>query len=172
MNDDLTAGGKATGKLVKFAIIGVILLLVFLIGLVPMWLQKRDVAANLVTVEKQLHKTEIKGMLLQSIVEAKRGEYEAARQGASDFFTKLNAEIEKGEEGALTETEREKLKTVFANRDALITMLAQRDQASTERLTDIYVDYQNAMGVATKATAPAQSAPPSNAAPETTVPQQ
>jgi hemerythrin-like domain-containing protein len=45
----------------------------------------------------------------------------------------------------LTNEEHGKLKTIFDNRDSTITMLAQRDQASTERLTDIYVTYQQSV---------------------------
>lgn len=132
-------------KLVSWGIFGVILLIVFLIGLVPVWMQKRAVANELATTQKQLRKSEIKGLLTTAIVESNRGEYEPARKDTSEFFTRLQAEIDKGEESALTKEEREKLTTIFANRDATITMLAQRDQASTQRLTDIYVNYQKAV---------------------------
>ena len=43
-------------KLVSWGIFGVILLIVFLIGLVPMWMQKRAVANELATTQKQLRK--------------------------------------------------------------------------------------------------------------------
>ena len=143
---DSTTVEKPQSNLTRWGIYALVLLIVFLLGLIPVWLQKRQVTQELEATHKQLRKTEIKGLLTTSIVESKRGEYEEARQNTSDFFTRLDAEINKGEESALTSEERGKLKTIFDNRDSTITMLAQRDQASVERLTDIYVLYQTAVG--------------------------
>ena len=143
-NDSITVE-KPSSNLRRWGIYALVLLVVFLLGFIPMWLQKRQVLQELETTQKQLRKSEIKGLLTTAIVESKRGEYEPARKDTSDFFTRLNAEIEKADESALTKEERGKLKTIFDNRDSTITMLAQRDQASTERLTDIYVNYQQAV---------------------------
>lgn len=143
---DSTTVEKPQSNLTRWGIYALILLIVFLLGLIPMWLQKRQVSQELDTTQKQLSKSEIKGLLTTSIVEAKRGEYESARKDTSEFFTRLDAEIKKAEESALTSEERDKLKTIFDNRDGTITMLAQRDQASIERLTDIYIIYQTAVG--------------------------
>ncbi|MBA3633731.1 MAG: hypothetical protein H0W58_13135 [Acidobacteria bacterium] len=137
---------KPQSNLTRWGIYALILLVVFLLGLIPMWLQKRQVSQDLETTQKQLRKSEIKGLLTTAIVEAKRGEYEPARKDTSEFFTRLKAEIDRDEDSALTQEERDKLRTIFDNRDSTITMLAQRDQASTERLTDIYVTYQQAAG--------------------------
>lgn len=144
-NDSIT-GEKSQSNLTRWGIYALILLIVFLLGLIPVWLQKRQVSQELDTTQKQLRKSEIKGLLTTAIVEAKRGEYEPARKDTSDFFTRLDSEIKKDTESALTSDERGKLKTIFDNRDSTITMLAQRDQASVERLTDIYVTYQTAVG--------------------------
>ncbi len=174
MRDNDTVTEKSGSSLTKWGIYALILLVVFLLGLIPMWMQKRDVVKELDTTQKQLRRAEIKGLLTTSIVESKRGEYETARKDTSEFFTRLNTEIEKGEESALTSDERGKLKQIFNNRDGTITLLAQRDQASTERLTDIYVDYQSAVGqtmtaapkiTPTGATTPATS--PGSATPAT-----
>lgn len=143
-NDSMTVE-KSPSNLRRWGIYALVLLVVFLLGLIPMWLQKRQVSQELETTQKQLRKSEIKGLLTTAIVESKRGEYEPARKNTSEFFTRLNAEIDKNDESALTKEERAKLKTIFDNRDSTITMLAQRDQASNERLTDIYVNYQQAV---------------------------
>lgn len=133
-------------KLTRWLIYATVLVIVFLLGLVPMWLQKRAVADELSNTQGHLRKAEIRGLLTTAIVESNRGEYEPARQATSDFFTRLRAEIVKGDESALTKEERGKLTAIFDNRDATITMLAQRDQASVQRLTDIYENYQKAVG--------------------------
>ncbi len=143
-NDSITVEKKSS-NLTSWGVYALILLVVFLLGLVPMWLQKRQVAQELETTQKQLRKSEIEGLLTTSIVESKRGEYEPARKDTSEFFTRLNAEIKKEDESALTKGERGKLNSIFENRDSTITMLAQRDQAAVERLTDIYVAYRKAV---------------------------
>lgn len=151
----------AQKKLVKFGIFAIVLVVAFLLGLIPMWLSARTCAAEHAETKKLLQKEQISNLVTTAIVDSGRGEYESARQDASDFFTKLRAEIDKTEGGAYTKEQAEKLKTVFENRDALITMLAQRDQASLPRLTDVYLKYQNATGQA-KPAAPDQGPANSN----------
>ncbi len=132
-------------KFVWWGIFAAAILVAFLIGLVPMWLSARSCSAEHEITKTQLRKTEVHDLLTTSITEARRGEYEAARQTASEFFTRLRAEEEKGEAGFITAEQRTKIKPVFDNRDAAITMLAQRDQASLDRLTDIYAAYTQAI---------------------------
>lgn len=152
-NDDSTVVREKTqSKLPGWAIWGFILLLVFLLGFVPMWWQYRKANEAHEATQKQLRKAEIKNLLTTAIIEAKNGEYETARQNASEFFTNLDAEIQKADEGNLTTAQREKLKPIFTNRDNIITMLAQRDPASVERLTDIYAIYKQASGEPQKPT--------------------
>lgn len=139
---------ESKGRLPGWVLWAVVLLAVFLLGFVPMWLQSRSVSRELTATQKQLRRAEVKNLLTTAIVEAQNGEYEAARQNMSDFFTNLNGEIEKGDEGSLSKEQREKLKVVFNNRDDIITLLAQRDPASVSRLTDIYGVYKQAMGQA------------------------
>ena len=133
-------------KIPAWAIWAAVLVIVFLLGFVPMWLQYKSAAQANEAAQQQLRKADIKNQLLTAIVESKNGEYEIARQNASDFYTNLNAEIEKGEAGSLTEDQRAKLKPIFANRDDMITLLAQRDPAAVERLTDVYAVYRQAFG--------------------------
>jgi hypothetical protein len=147
-NSGSTVTGKTQGKLPGWAIWAVILLVVFLLGFVPMWLQYRSAVQTTEETQKMLRKSEVKNLLMTAIVEARNGEYETGRQNASEFFTNLDAEIKRADEGNLTADEREKLKPIFTNRDSIITMLAQRDPASPERLMDIYAVYKQALGTA------------------------
>lgn len=130
----------------RWAIYAAILLIVFLLGFVPVWLQKRGVSEQLDAAQNQLRRAETKLLLTTAIVEARRGEYEPARKNTSEFYTRLRAEIDKGEESAYTKEERDRISGVFDNRDLIITMLAQRDPASAERLTDNYSAFQTALG--------------------------
>jgi hypothetical protein len=144
MESNVKSSGQ--GKLAKVGIYAVILLIAFLAGLIPMWLSARTCEAEHAETKKLLVKEQIANLVSSAIVDSGRGEYETARQEASDFFTKLNAEIDKAEGSAYKKEQIDKLKSVFDTRDALITLLAQRDQASSARLTDIYLKYQSAIG--------------------------
>lgn len=144
-NIDSNSGGALQNKMRGLAIWAAAFVMVFLLGLVPMWWQYRAANQAHEATQKMLRKAEIKDMLLTAIVESRSGEYETARQNTSDFFTSLNAEIEKGDSGALGADQREKLKPIFANRDNMITLLAQRDPASVDRLTEIYAIYKQSL---------------------------
>ncbi len=159
---------KPQSNLTRWGLYALVLLMVFLAGFIPMWLQKRDVSKELDATRKELHKSEIKGLLTTAIVESKRGEYEPARKDTSEFFTRLDDEIKKGDESALTNGERDNLNSIFDSRDSTITMLAQRDQASTERLTDIYVNYQKALGQTLPASPTTDASPVLTPATQTT----
>lgn len=133
-------------KLVKIGIIGVVLVIVFLAGFIPMWIKANKEAEAHSNTTKMLTRSEISNLIATAIVEARRGEYESARQKTSDFYTRLDAQIQVGESSAYSSVQNESLKAAFSNRDMIITLLAQRDPASVERLTDIYLNYQKAVG--------------------------
>lgn len=133
-------------KLVKIGIFAVILIIVFLAGFIPMWMKANKEAENHLITTKTLTRSEISNLTSTAIVDARRGEYESARQKTSDFYTRLDAQIQSGESSAYSNVQNESLKAVFTNRDAIITLLAQRDPASVERLTDIYLIYTRAVG--------------------------
>lgn len=147
-NDVKVKEKNTSSPYVKWGIFAGIVLIAFLIGLIPMLMQKWEIQSELAKTQTQLRQSEIKGLLTSAIVEAKRGEYEPARQSASSYFTQLRTEEEKSvEESFLTTDVRGKLKPIFDERDAIITMLAQRDPASVERLTNVYATYLQAMGI-------------------------
>ena len=133
-------------KLVKIGICAVVLIIVFLAGFIPMWMKANSEAANHSITTKTLTRSEIFNLIATAIVDARRGEYESARQKTSDFYTRLDAQIQSGESSAYSNVQNESLKAAFTNRDAIITLLAQRDPASVERLTDIYLIYRRAVG--------------------------
>ncbi len=130
----------------KTAIYGAVLLVVFALGFVPMWLTARERSANLADAQRQIRSAEIQNTLASSVIDARRGEYEPARQSASDFFTNLQGETERETDSVLTDAQRESVKPLFTQRDEIITLLSRSDPASAERLSDIYVLYRNAMG--------------------------
>ncbi|MCW5961213.1 MAG: hypothetical protein KIS76_13700 [Pyrinomonadaceae bacterium] len=144
-------------KTVKYLILAGVILAAFLVGLIPATMSKWSAQQDLSAAQTKLRNSEVKVLLLSAIVESKRGEYENARQAASSFYTRLSEEQKSERERSfLSEQEIARLEPVFAERDAIITMLAQRDPASVERLTDIYLKFEEAVRKTAAENAPAR----------------
>jgi uncharacterized protein with PIN domain len=129
----------------RFIIYAAVVLAVFLLGFIPMWLKARQCASSLAESEHQLTLARMQSNLASAVIDARRGDYEPARQAASQFFTSISAEIDKGDTSAFTRAQRERLQPLFAGRDEVITLLARSDPASADRLSDLFVSYRKIM---------------------------
>ena len=130
----------------RFLIYAGVLLVIFLLGFVPMWLRARAANSSRVETENQLMKVKMQSSLASAAIDARRGDYEPARQAVSQFFTSLRAEIDKGDTSSYTQAQRQGMQPLFAGRDELITLLARSDPASADRLADLFVAYRKIMG--------------------------
>jgi hypothetical protein len=137
---------KSTPLMRRFIIYAGVLLVVFLLGFVPMWLQARASSARLAEAERRLTLVGMQGDLASAAIDARRGDYEPARQAVSQFFTSLRAEIDKAGTSDFTQAQRTAVQPLFDGRDEIITLLARSDPASADRLSDLYVAYRKAMG--------------------------
>ena len=137
---------KSTPMMQRFIIYGGVALIFFLLGFVPMWLKARTATSHLVEAEQQLSLVRMQNHLATAVIDARRGDYEPARQAASQFFTSLRAEIDRKDASSLTRAQREGVEALFAGRDEVITLLARSDPASADRLSDLYVSYRKLMG--------------------------
>ena len=122
-----------------------VLLIVFLLGFVPMWLKARAAGNRLAETERHLTLARIQNDLASSVIDARRAEYEPARQAVSQFFTTVQGEIAKGDSSTYTPAQREQLRQLSVGRDDLITLLARSDPVSADRLADLYVGYRKIM---------------------------
>lgn len=146
MNEDVQPKPvKSSPVMQRYIIYAVVGLVIFLLGFVPMWLRARSATRNLVATEHQLILVRMQSGLATAVIDARRGDYEPARKAASQFFTSLSAEIEKGDTSSFTQAQREGMQPLFAGRDELITLLARGDPASADRLSDLYVAYRRIM---------------------------
>ena len=136
---------KSTSPLRRIGIYAAVLLVVFLLGIIPMWLKHRQCANRLTETQQKLDRSQIQNHLASAVIDARRGDYEPARQAASQFFTSLRAETDKSAASTLTEAQRAGLQPLFAGRDEIITLLARNDPASADRLSDLYVSYRKIM---------------------------
>jgi hypothetical protein len=136
---------KSTPVKRRLIIYAGVLLVIFLLGFVPMWLKARAVTSSLIETEHQLILVRMQSNLASAVIDARRGDYEPARQAASQFFTTLRAEIDKGDTSNFTRAQRLGMQPLFAGRDEIITLLARSDPASADRLSDLYVAYRKIM---------------------------
>lgn len=119
---------------------------IFLIGLVPMWLKARETASQRDAAQQELRLSRTENALASSVIDARRGEYEIARQTASDFFTALRERVDAAPgTTVLNPAQRESLSKLLNERDQTITLLARSDPAAADRLSDIYVSYRQTM---------------------------
>ena len=131
----------------RYGIVGAIALISFLLGYLPAWLSARNFENERDEAVKTLRTSMLQNNLATATINARRGEFEQARQQASDFFTNLRAEIDRGEP-AFSLQQRETVQPILAQRDEIITLLARNDAAAVDRLTDVYFVFLQAKSLA------------------------
>lgn len=143
MNEDPdTKPTMQTPLIRRVGLYAVVLLVGLMLGFIPMWLKARACDNSLAKVEKELKLARMRNMLASAVIDARRGDYEPARQAASQFFISLQAETDGNVASNLTPAQIEGVKPLFAGRDEIITLLARSDPASADRLSDLYVSYR------------------------------
>ena len=133
---------KTTHGIRRFITYVALLLLAFLLGFVPMWFKSRACSSSLAEAERQSSLARMENSLASAAIDARRGDYETARQAASDFFTILRAEINKDGDSALSQAQKDGAQPLSTQRDQIITLLARGDAASADLLSDLYVSYR------------------------------
>ena len=122
-----------------------LILVGFVLGVVPMWVKSRECSSAFSDAAHQLNLARIHNTLASASIDARRADYEPARQAASSFFTSLWTETDKGNGSALSQAQKGGLKPLFIRRDEIITLLARNDPVAADRLSDLYVSYRNIM---------------------------
>lgn len=117
----------------------------FLLGLIPMWMTARERGRELNTAQTALRISTLQNTLASAAIDARQGRYEPARQAASEFFTKLRTELDRGRDSIFMEAQQNALRPILDPRDDTITLLARGDPASADRLTEIYNKYREAI---------------------------
>ena len=145
-NSDNSSGRNKRGN--RLILYAAVLLVVFLVGLVPMWLKSRTYARERDEAQASLRISNLQNSLANAAIDARRGEYEPARQAASDFFTNLQIETGRGNDSVFNEAQRGVLRPMFDKRDDTITLLARSDPTSAERLVDLYTKFRQAIATA------------------------
>ena len=146
MNEnEIPKPARTTSSMQRVILYAALLLVAFLLGFVPMGLKYRECSSSLSQAENTLSMTRMENTLASAAIDARRGDYEPARQSASNFFTSLRAEIDKGNDSFLSRTQIAELQPVLAPRDEIITLVSRSDPASADRLSDLYVSCRRIM---------------------------
>src|SRR5688500_2667044 len=90
------SNSKFTLAIKRYGIHIILGAVIFLAGLIPMWLKANSAVSQRDAARRELQLSRMQNMLASSAVDAQRGEYEPARQEASDFFTALREQLDKG----------------------------------------------------------------------------
>jgi hypothetical protein len=136
---------RSNSLIQRIGIYAALVLIIFLLGFVPMWLKARGCASSLAVADHQLTLIKIQNNLASAAIDARRGDYEPARQAASQFFTALQEETAKGNSSNFTPQQRGGVQPLATRRDEVITLLARGDPASADRLSELYASYRKIM---------------------------
>ena len=134
---------RIDAKLKRFAIYGLVLLIAFLVGFIPMWTSARSRTHERDQARASLRISTLQNSIASAAIDSRRGDYEPARQAASEFFTTLQTEIDQGA-SVFSEPQKSGLRPLLEGRDETITLLARSDPAAADRLADLYVRYRQA----------------------------
>ncbi len=143
--DHPTTPPLKVAHLKRLGVYATVVFAAFILGFVPMWLVSRTRANERDVVQQALRLTQLENGLAAATIQARRGDYEPAREAASTFYTNLRAELDRSP-SAFTVPQREIMQSLLAQRDQLITLLARADPAVAERLADTYVSYRLTTG--------------------------
>lgn len=130
----------------RYGIYIIIAVVIFLAGLIPMWLKANSMASQRDAARRELQLSRMQNMLASSAIDAQRGEYEPARQEASDFYTALREQLDRsGDEAALTSQQHDNLQSLLKERDEVITLLARSDPAAAPRLLETHATFRKVL---------------------------
>lgn len=110
-----------------------------------MWLKANRHANERDVARRDLQLSRLELLAAEAAIDARRGEYESARQATSQFFTALRGELDSGKRSSLRPAQRDAIKPLLEQRDSLITLLARSDPASAERLAELYLACRQAL---------------------------
>ena len=124
----------------KTAIGLVILVLVFLLGFMPQYLEKRQLQRELAISIEKLKLSELRDLAGLMLLEGLRQNYGVARDYSSQYFDKLREISEQAENSTL----KAALQELLSSRDAVTAALSKADPASASQLQAIFAKTQTA----------------------------
>lgn len=122
---------------------GICFLTGLLLGLVPLGIRLMQTQGDRDALQQQLRLANLEMNLSAAAVMTRHGDYTAARDAASRYFSDARQAID-SDDDTLTAAQRAHLESALASRDALISLLSRGDPAGAERSTAMYVAHRAA----------------------------
>lgn len=113
----------------------------FLLGFVPMSLKATHAIEQRDVAQRGVRLAQLQNTLAAAMIDVQRGQYEPGRQLTSDFYTDLRRQLDTDNGFLFTPSQRDGLRSLLAQRDELIALLARSDPAATDRLFAVYSTY-------------------------------
>ncbi len=117
------------------------IIVAFLVGFCWQFVRAHSLSNRLDQAEHDLAVQRMEATLGAATIEAQRGQFEPARRLASDFFTTLQASVDKAPEAG-----RPTLQQILQRRDEIITDLSRNDPQAGTILSALFVQYRTAIG--------------------------
>ncbi len=125
----------------RWLIVVAAVLVAFLIGYAWQRMRAGGFEERLQDTSRELELQRIESTLGAAAIEAHSGSFEIARQHASDFFTRLQAQLD-----SMPAAMQPEMRELLSRRDALITALSRNDVQSGPQLGQMFRRYRTAMG--------------------------
>jgi hypothetical protein len=122
---------------------GIWFLVGLLIGALPLGIRLYQAQRGGNVLQQQLQATQLEMHLASAALMARHGDYTAARDAASQFFSAARQAVD-DPDAALSAPQRSHLQGILTERDALISLLSRGDPAGAERATAMYVAHRAA----------------------------
>jgi hypothetical protein len=113
----------------------------FLLGFVPTWFKASRAIEQRDAAQRGVRLAQLEDTLAAAVIDVQRGQYEPARQLTSDFYTSVRRQVDAANASHFTPAQREGLRSLLAERDELITLLARSDPTAADRLLNVYSTY-------------------------------
>ncbi len=127
----------------QIKVYGISFLAGLLIGVLPLGVRLFQAHRERDVLEQQLQVAQLEMHLASAALMARHGDYTAARDSASQFFSAARQAVD-DPATALSAPQRGHLQAVLSERDALISLLSRGDPAGAERSTATYVAHRAA----------------------------
>ena len=102
-----------------------------------MWLKARANEKSLQAQTSELRDLRLQTLLANATIDARRGNYEPARQAASEFFNRIALP-----ENSFSSEQQPVIDDIRKQSYELVTLLARSDPASAERLSNMYTTFR------------------------------
>lgn len=106
-----------------------------------MWFKTTRAIEQRDAAQRGVRLAQLQNTLGAAVIDVQRGHYEPARQLTSDFYTNLRRQIYGDSSSLFTPSQREGFRSLLAERDELMYLLARSDPAATDRLFNVYFTY-------------------------------